>query len=93
MKRIDYEIVPYRYEPAYRPMAWLSQIPRRSPRFLREASAIAFLAFSLSIVMAASSGDLKNFRAYFLSTARDCAVAGVVSLAVYRALKALYGKP
>jgi hypothetical protein len=75
-------------------MAWnLNQIPRKAKRIALEVSAIAALSFTLATVLAANSDDLRNYRAYFLSTAKDCAVVSVVGFGLYRVLGAMYGKP
>ncbi|MBW4444130.1 MAG: hypothetical protein KME10_23475 [Plectolyngbya sp. WJT66-NPBG17] len=71
----------------------LNQIPCKARRIALEISAIAALSFTLSTVLAANSDDLRNYRAYFLSTAKDCAVVSVLGLGLYRALSGLYGTP
>ena len=78
--------VEYRYEPSYRLAEILSRIPKRAKRVAIEASAIALLSFTLSTVLASQSDELKGFRAYFLLTAKDCAVTGVGGLSLYRLL-------
>jgi hypothetical protein len=78
--------VEYRYEPSYRLAEILSRIPKRAKRVAIEVSAIALLSFTLSTVLASQSDELKGFRAYFLLTAKDCAVIEVVGLSLYRLL-------
>ena len=78
--------VEYRYEPSYRLAETLSRIPKRANRVAIEVSAIALLSFTLSTVLASQSNQLKGFRAYFLLTAKDCAVIGVGGLSLYRLL-------
>jgi hypothetical protein len=87
LKRIE-----YRYEPSYQWAAILNQIPRRAKRVALEISAIAAFSFALATILAANSDDLKTFRAYFLATAKDCAVVCVSGLSLYRLLGGLYGK-
>lgn len=74
-------------------MAWkFRQFPRKAKRIALEISAIAALSFTLATVLAANSDDLRSYRAYFLSTAKDCAIVCVGGFSLFRVLGAMYGK-
>lgn len=66
------------------PATIASNLPKRMKRFALEFMGVAGASFALSVVLAANSGDLKEYRAYFLSSGKDFATAAMIGWIGFR---------